>query len=476
MRRLIICLTLALSLAVPTSWAGVTYNGSIQFTTVGTMGNFGTNTDNVYINFSAWVKSSVTNANMNICGVANTGTVTLWRILVNIAPTDITTVSAGKITVQRRDQDNIQRSGGVNANSGITDGTWHHIVVASGPTDIFIWIDGVAQSITGFSGSGTADNMANWGFGFYISGWNSRGTLTNPWNGSISDVYMWSGSAPTQSQVDILHNGPKGVGLQILAINGGYWPMNEREIGYPLGTQLWTSAGALSADNDYISTGGKTMDSANPGWCTFDATDWVQDMVANPSSNQGWKIVQQYDTWVLSEAASNQPYLKVQYGDSEPYTEVNITAIDDTYIKIGSPDSNYGNATVTAFNDSAAGAVLQRYDLSSLAGETIQSATNYIYENTRGWGGTRTIYRIASSRPWDESTVTWNAYDDGKVYNHDLSGNGNIGTTTLTATFLNDPLNYPGSILFKRFSAAGVPPGNSMAAYYYSSLLQGGGY
>lgn len=247
------------------SFAGITYDGTNGRTGVTTMGSFGTGLDTNYFCISQYIKSSTTGTSMATWGLLNTGSTTGLRVFVNLSPTDGTTVSSGKIYVYRRAEDGAVRAGGVNSNTGITNGSWHNLIVCMGSNSSpVIYVDGVSQTITDLT-SNNANNMANFGFEPYISGYNSRGTLTNPFNGTITETAVWSSTAlPSAGDVTTLNTHTRGQPLLVSTLNGlgGYWKMNDG-----------TSGSANSASVADFSGNSNTGTNSSSGTTWYDDSD-----------------------------------------------------------------------------------------------------------------------------------------------------------------------------------------------------------
>jgi hypothetical protein len=215
------------------AWAGITFDGTDDFVSVGTMGNFGTGLDTNYYCVSAYVKSSTTGSAIGINGFLNTGTTTALRLILNLSPTDGSTVSSGKIYMYRRDDSGDVYAGGVNSDTGITNGSWHNIVGCVSNSAMVIYVDGASQTIYNFSPN-NADNIANLGFNMWIGGINSRGSMVNPFNGTITELALWSStSAPSAGDITTLNTHTRGGPLSVSTLNGlsGYWPMDDQSDG-----------------------------------------------------------------------------------------------------------------------------------------------------------------------------------------------------------------------------------------------------
>lgn len=110
---------------------------------------------------------------------------------------------------------------------------------------------------------------------------------------------------------------------------------------------------------------------------------------------------------------------------------VNLSATDDSYVRSGQPNQNYGTDDVMNLNDDRDGLV--RFDLSTIpAGSTITSATLTL--TATSLGGTNAtknygVHRILTD--WDEGTVTWN--DPGSTVGTHFSASASDIVTVATA-------------------------------------------
>ena len=182
----------------------VDFDGSNDFINIGTLGNFGTNLDTSTSTITCWVKSSTTTAILCVMGEVNTGPTTIFQLNLNLSPVDAVTIAAGKITVTRRDEDTISQIKGVNSNTGITNGNWHHLVWVQSHNSCQIWIDGINQTIYDFT-TGLADNMANFEFNMYIGAQNNRGTTANSVDGLMTEFAIFN-DALTESEITEIYN------------------------------------------------------------------------------------------------------------------------------------------------------------------------------------------------------------------------------------------------------------------------------
>lgn len=253
------------------AWAEINLNGDADYVNIGTMGSYGTGLDTNTFVFSAWIRSANTASIMSLLGTINTGNTTILQLQLNCdANTSADTLGAGKIRLFRRDEDGFNFYGGVDTNSGITDGSPHHLVVLGDNNGISMWIDGVSQTIaTGTDTPGNVpDNMANFEFAMDLGARNVRGTHGQFFIGNMSDVYIWriaNNATFTQAEIDQLSKSRvKRIGLQIqpTLLLGGYWPLDDVPSGTSIAsasfvdmTGLGNNGTGVDADGDSLSVG-----------------------------------------------------------------------------------------------------------------------------------------------------------------------------------------------------------------------------
>lgn len=117
--------------------------------------------------------------------------------------------------------------------------------------------------------------------------------------------------------------------------------------------------------------------------------------------------------------------------------ELSLTLTDDATVTGNRTSANYGAITTIVVHDFGPKQGLVKFDGSSIAGETVQSATLSIYLNAISGSGTVTVHPITSG--WDEGSVTWNTlptYETTSVSSASLSGSdvGSFVTFDVTDT------------------------------------------
>lgn len=201
------------------SFASVTFDGTDDRITTSTMGNFGQNLSTNTITLSTWVKSSTTDTGITLGGMENTGDNTFLKITLNKFP-DGTTSSGGFRIFLRDDLDN-SLVGGVAANTGVTDGNWHHVLVIVKGSDntIKVFVDGVSQTIT-YSGQALTDNMSNfeqpWGIASFTD---SSGNGNLFFNGTLEEYAIWNVEISDADKLNLAKAKVRRLPLQISSAN-----------------------------------------------------------------------------------------------------------------------------------------------------------------------------------------------------------------------------------------------------------------
>jgi len=184
---------------------GYSFDGANDFVDVGTMGDYGTNLDNIYFTASYWINTSATGI-MATMGILNDGSTTFLSNQLNKNSNGDNV--DGTLRGLRRDEDGNTWSDAYDSDAGITDGAWHHIVFIQGNNTTEIWVDGTNLSLTNAS-SDVSDNMANFGYGFYIGGQNNRGSNALDYTGNIDEVGIWNRQL-TANEIALLYNAGAG--------------------------------------------------------------------------------------------------------------------------------------------------------------------------------------------------------------------------------------------------------------------------
>lgn len=157
------------------------FDGAADYIDVGTMGTFGSGMSVNNTTVSAWVESSDTINIMSMLGTFSTGPSTALRLTVNEGSGG--SANAGHIRTFVRDEDLEQRIYGVNSNTGVTDGSRHHLVAVLFPdSEPKIYVDAVLQTVVSFDTDNT-DNMADFEFPLFFGATNTRGTVSQLWTG-----------------------------------------------------------------------------------------------------------------------------------------------------------------------------------------------------------------------------------------------------------------------------------------------------
>jgi len=182
------------------------------FIDVGTMGNFGSTMDDFSI--STWIRSSYTAAHIAPLGALNSITTTRFMVQLN-RPTGVGTAN-GCIRVTLWDDDNSRLLAGVNTDTGITDGDWHHLVININKSNgtVTIYIDNVSQPIT-YRFSGTGTNFSDFAENLSLGAFNNAGThedFLSPdrYNFGYLDDFRIMNRELTEAEIAFLYNDGDG--------------------------------------------------------------------------------------------------------------------------------------------------------------------------------------------------------------------------------------------------------------------------
>jgi len=200
------------SMDPPTDWVSgkagnggaLDFDGTNDHVSVGTMGDLGSLLGSQSVSVTAWVKSSKTTP-IDILGTKNTGTNTLWRIQLN-KDAALGNLAGGINLFLRGEAGASDRLyGGVNSDTGVTDGNWHYVVAQSDPvaSSIEIYVDAVQQTVV--ITDSPIGSTANFGFPLFIGAINDEGTADGLFDGQIDEVRIYD-RALSASEIRYLYN------------------------------------------------------------------------------------------------------------------------------------------------------------------------------------------------------------------------------------------------------------------------------
>lgn len=186
------------------------WNGDDYVSTT-TLGNFGTNILTDPSSVVSWAKSSDTTSRLCVMGTVNDGTAIVYQIFLN---TDsLEAVSAGRIHVQIRDSNAHRLRGGIDSDTGITDGDWHHLGVVVNCANLIlkVYVDGVLQSfIYDVQEPFNADD--NFQYPMYVGARNLRSVADRFFTDSLDEFGMFENKELDSTEFnDIMDNGLLGV-------------------------------------------------------------------------------------------------------------------------------------------------------------------------------------------------------------------------------------------------------------------------
>ena len=172
------------------------FNGSSNYISVGTLGDFGSQIGTSTTEL--WMKSTDTSTNKSIIKIIDSSGYAsdeVYGIEPNryLSSTDCTlSVGAGYTLFYIRD--NTGKEFARYINKGIYDGNWHHIVwvvTSASSNSMTVYVDGVAQSLLG-SCSASPSSFNNWTKNLYIGASDNRGTAEGFYSGLLDEVRIFN--------------------------------------------------------------------------------------------------------------------------------------------------------------------------------------------------------------------------------------------------------------------------------------------
>ena len=159
------------------------FDGSDDHIILTTLGDLGSNlADGVTGSF--WIKTTDTSQGW-VFGTRNPSDGVRLDMRINTDPVTAANVT-GEIQLFSQDEDTVQLFGGVNSDTGITDGFWHNIVftIHFSTNTIQVFVDGVSQAIV-YDLQNTPSNFVNWTRNQFIGGFNDGGAPLTPLTGQL---------------------------------------------------------------------------------------------------------------------------------------------------------------------------------------------------------------------------------------------------------------------------------------------------
>lgn len=182
-----------------------TFNGTNGFVDVGTLGTFGSNIGaNDGVSVVAWVKSSNTTDRLCILAAIETNGMTLTFHLNHGAGGNL----AGMIQTYLRDADGNDLHGYVNADTGVTDGEAHMVVLTIEPSTntITFYLDGVMQTTT-YLGQNTPNNFSDFSEFIAAGARNNVGTIDRFFDGDLQEVAVFTKVLTSQQVMNLYEVG-----------------------------------------------------------------------------------------------------------------------------------------------------------------------------------------------------------------------------------------------------------------------------
>lgn len=179
--------------------AAITFNGTTDYISLGTLGSFGGNMSKGFT-ISLWIKiptAMIQNNIKAVLGEINTGTTT--DLVIQLNRKGDNTISSGYTQFGVRDNSGLVFSQSVSTNVAgninIYDNAWHHIAwIVSNPAtnSMAVYYDGLSQTLDSAKITQSPATFSNFGFSMYLGGQNQRGPLSVPCNCTLDDVRFYS--------------------------------------------------------------------------------------------------------------------------------------------------------------------------------------------------------------------------------------------------------------------------------------------
>lgn len=197
-------------------------SGEEGYITLGTMGTFGSELDDGYWTFSFWIKTTSSDQMALIgCREAAVG-----EINIRINTGSGGAGGGGYLQAYIADADGQYLRGGVNSDTGVSDGSWHHICVQiSCPNDtIRFYVDGVRKTTT-YGVQQDADRTLDFAKrSVYLLAYNNNGATANVYEQYSAEFAIFKAELSVQ-QIQSLAS-KKRTALQV-GSPYAYWRMNE---------------------------------------------------------------------------------------------------------------------------------------------------------------------------------------------------------------------------------------------------------
>ncbi len=179
------------------------FNGTSDYISAGTMSTAGQLLDQGFT-LATWLHSDDTTDAIAIVGTINDAGSTMVSVVLN--RDGAYQAGAGRIRLYMREEGGLFLAAGVTSNTGITDGSWHSLIVEAMPTvpSVSILVDGVSQSIT-WSQQTAISEFANFQYSLTVGARNSRGIVDSYFEGTLDDTLIFLGTL-TDQQRDYLSN------------------------------------------------------------------------------------------------------------------------------------------------------------------------------------------------------------------------------------------------------------------------------
>ena len=182
------------------------FDGVDDYINIGTMGDFGSNMNNVTI--AVWVKTTVATKS-SLYGIFNDGYNTALNF--NVSANSNGYDAYGRLQIYMRDENNSRISGAVDYDTGIADGNWHFLVatVQKSLGQINFFVDNSHQTTTYGGSVGTGTDFANFQYDVFLGACSKPDGASKFFAGSL-DNFMIFDKALSSDERSFLWNEGNG--------------------------------------------------------------------------------------------------------------------------------------------------------------------------------------------------------------------------------------------------------------------------
>jgi hypothetical protein len=183
----------------------LSFDGLDDYINIGTMGDFGSNINNVTI--AAWVKIPP-DGWCYLCGTQNIDSPTC--LVTGLNQKSNGTYLPGALRLFTRDDNGQRISAGADFNTGVADNSWHLVIVIlqKSLTVVFFYVDNV-QKTTTYVTQQSGTNYSNFQYPMLLGANNNRGTPNGHLEGLLDNFVIFD-KALSSDERSFLWNGGNG--------------------------------------------------------------------------------------------------------------------------------------------------------------------------------------------------------------------------------------------------------------------------